>query len=77
MLLLIEFNPLDKHGIVLRDFCASFDDQDGCVYYWDSYQYGYIVGSLRPLFVRGNKKEDVNRIDKDEHKNIKEWKIKR
>ena len=57
----IEFNPLDKHGIVLRDFCASFDDQDGCVYYWDSYQYGYIVGSLRPLFVRGNKKEDVNR----------------
>ena len=56
-----EFNPRDRNGIILGDIRASFDGQGGCVYHWDGYYYGYVVGSLRPLFARGSKKENVNR----------------
>ena len=41
-----EFNPRDKNGIILGDIRASFDGQGGCVYHWDGYYYGYVVGSL-------------------------------
>lgn len=56
-----EFNPRDKYGIILNDIRASFDGQGGCVYHWDGYYHGDVVGSLRPLFARGSKKENVNR----------------
>lgn len=57
-----EFYPLDESGNEVEGIVASFDGQGSCVY---SLRYDYsredAVVSLRPLFKRGSKKQNINR----------------
>lgn len=55
------FHPLDGNGSLVHNVTVSFDDQGGCVYSFDHYGREDVVVSLRPLFARGEKKQDINR----------------
>lgn len=56
------FNPLDENGNVLGGIVASFDGQGSCVYsVSNNYYYEEVAMSLRPLFARGEKKQNINR----------------
>ena len=55
------FHPLDGNGSLVHNVTVSFDDQGGCVYSFDHYGREDVVVSLKPLFARGEKKQDINR----------------
>lgn len=55
------FHPLDGNGNTVTNVIASFDGQGSCVYSGDYYGRADAVVSLKPLFARGEKKQDINR----------------
>ena len=55
------FHPLDGNGSLVHNVTVSFDDQGGCVYSFDHYGREDVVVNLKPLFARGEKKQDINR----------------
>ena len=55
------FHPLDGNGSLVHNVTVSFDDQGSCVYSFDHYGREDVVVSLKPLFARGEKKQDINR----------------
>ena len=55
------FRPLDGNGSLVHNVIVSFDDQGNCVYSFDHYSREDVVVNLKPLFARGEKKQDINR----------------
>lgn len=55
------FHPLDGNGSLVKNVIASFDDQGSCVYSFDYYGREDAVVSLKPLFTKGEKKQNINR----------------
>ena len=55
------FRPLDGNGSLVHNVIVSFDDQGNCVYSFDHYGREDVVVNLKPLFARGEKKQDINR----------------
>jgi len=56
-----QFYPFDGNGNPVTDVTASFDGQGSCVYSRGHYGRADVVVSLKPLFVRGEKKQNINR----------------
>lgn len=56
-----QFRPLDKNGNVWPDIYATFDGQGSCRYRYNHYAYEDAIVSLKPLFARGEKKQNINR----------------
>lgn len=55
------FHPLDGNGDLVLNIIASFDDQGGCVYSCDGFGREDVVVSLKPMFAKGEKKQNINR----------------
>lgn len=56
-----QFRPIDKNGNVWPDIYATFDGQGSCRYRYNRYGYKDAIVSLKPLFARGEKKQNINR----------------
>ena len=56
-----QFLPLDKNGNVWPDIHATFDGQGSCRYRYNHRGYKDAIVSLKPLFARGEKKQNINR----------------
>ena len=55
------FHPLDCDGDLVQNIIASFDDQGSCVYSCGGFGREDVVVSLKPLFAKGEKKQNINR----------------
>ena len=55
------FNPRDSDGYLVLDVIARFDGQGNCVHLNDSIGHEIAVVSLKPLFAKGEKKQNINR----------------
>lgn len=56
-----QFNPCDGDGYRMLDVIARFDDQGNCVCSDDFHGNEIAVVSFKPLFAKGEKKQDINR----------------
>ena len=56
-----QFWPLDKNGNVWPDIYAAFEGQGSCRYRYNRVGYKDAIVSLKPLFARGGKKQNINR----------------
>ena len=56
-----EFHPLNEDGGFWLDIYATFDDQGSCSYRYDRNGYRDVTVSLKPLFAKGEKKQNINR----------------
>lgn len=68
-----EFYPLDENGNELRSITCNFDNQGSCIIKYNSSYYNNFKFTPKPLFYKGDKKEDINeRLFKSLSKSVKD-----